>query len=107
MREIKFRTWNGKEIEYFTLDNNFDCVSGWLDGKILMQYTGLKDKNGLGNICLYEGDVLSLSGEIIGNIYENREILKDKTNFVIEKIGTKAWRNTEKKAMDRGYGYAI
>jgi len=65
MRDIKFRTWNGKEIEYFTLDNNFDCVSGWLDGKILMQYTGLKDKKG---VEIYNGDILTIGQNLIGEI---------------------------------------
>jgi hypothetical protein len=71
-REIKFRAWNknlGKMItdiglfsdnepdEYFNED---DCI--------LMQYTGLKDKNG---VEIYEGDVLKVSLEDAGVQYLN------------------------------------
>jgi len=46
--EIKFKLIDKKtnEIEFFTLDNEFSCISGWLDNKILLQYTGLKDNSG-------------------------------------------------------------
>ena len=110
-REIKFRIWTKNErtsqmymIEPFTLDKDFDCLSGCFDGAI-MQYTGLKDKNGKE---IYEGDVLKspypncknieikwMTGgccnfvatgwdwdqdciknfEVIGNIYENPELI--------------------------------
>ncbi len=120
MREIKFRAWwvNDKKMDlwpemlsetygmglYFRLDDTFPVV--------LMQYTGLKDKNGKE---IYEGDILKDGkgqhghvlwahnswlmewmardyeghltydkmlddcfgyGEVIGNIYENPELLK-------------------------------
>ena len=122
MREIKFRAWDGKLMH---------TVSGlsWMQGglifygpgvgegiceahpkfdwkadTVLMQYTGLKDKNGSE---IFEGDVVDIDGcknrvvewdedwcgfylsrelnpvgyflseeyEIIGNIYENPELL--------------------------------
>lgn len=110
MREIKFRLWDdklkkfdydfritskGKEIKYIQYqgDNYYDCE--------LMQYTGLKDKNGKE---IYEGDIviryydynsmsvvkwddaLTISMpyydsgddyEVIGNIYENPELLEE------------------------------
>lgn len=55
MREIKFRVWDGKKMESFLLDNDFDCITGWIGESPLMQYTGLKDKNGKE---IYEGDIV-------------------------------------------------
>jgi uncharacterized phage protein (TIGR01671 family) len=68
MREIKFRAWDteDKKFEnYFQMNNlgilaTFDpMIAEWgrvKDGRyILMQYTGLKDKNGKE---IYEGDVV-------------------------------------------------
>lgn len=117
MREIKFRAWdkeNNVMFDVFGFDINH--VVAWqregIDAKILnptperdncilMQYTGLKDKNG---VEIYEGDIISntdftgdiyysdrgtwdcasfiLGGcneksEVIGNIYENKELLQN------------------------------
>ena len=128
-REIKFRAWDGKKMEY----NPVQCTDGpeitrinsnieamfkeWHTPQYeaLMQYTGLKDKNGKE---IYEGDIIyrktrlfsdspwkkeryvirfdekegaflagGITGlrhyfeirdpfEVIGNIYENPELLK-------------------------------
>lgn len=111
MREIKFRIWDGEGM--ITTDGNyhFDDYNGLvfhseyggvrIDVK-LMQYTGLKDKNGKE---IYEGDIITdgqgdkrtivfrngwfcaeypsgqlympseMYREIIGNIYENPDLL--------------------------------
>jgi len=122
-REIKFRAWDGEQMLNRTLfDRNWytwenKCVRGAVpnDARALevMQYTGLKDKNGKE---IYEGDIMdyddpedssvfavefsngafragyidwtvdliypTLNGinsqcRVIGNIYENPELLDD------------------------------
>lgn len=126
MREIKFRAWDKEmgTMHYATLDNlilhnKHHIQNFYWNTSILMQYTGLKDKNGKE---MYEGDVLkadsmpmnngttevytpifkivyeeydtafsaydirikcwvklnALNYEVIGNVYENPELLEIK-----------------------------
>ena len=118
-RIIKFRAWDNElkkmiyphesymahhqwftrkdTIEYANMQNGF-CTTD------IMQFTGLTDKNGNNN-CIYEGDIVSLQGNIIGNKYETADLLKDTTNLLIEGFGTESWRTTEKEAMGRGCHY--
>lgn len=112
MREIKFRAWDKDKKELFnwsfTQDGLFPADLFNNDNYVVMQYTGLKDKN---NKEVYEGDIIEVDGvlaivvydidfamfnaqihdggflmmakldhprkEIIGNIYENPELLED------------------------------
>jgi hypothetical protein len=109
-REIKFRVWNKatekmKDWDFICKYSNLSKLLS-LKHNVVMQFTGLKDKNTPCKNCVYEGDVLSLEGIVIGNIYENKEMAENKFNIVIQNIGTREWRNSEKEAMDRGCSYS-
>jgi len=107
MREIKFRAWHDGQMLYEDWSMNvFRTIGDILKFDTVMQYTGLKDANG---VEIYEGDiVLTMHGvmavewnddaclmqfddgspinggemygthkTIIGNIYENPELIAD------------------------------
>ena len=70
MREIKFRAWykeaeemhNVRDINFCGEElDTYEMEGDWLsfDDVILMQYTGLCDKNGKE---IYEGDVVNITG---------------------------------------------
>lgn len=109
MRKLKFRGWN-KQDKVMVYDlNSPKLFNGELigEGYELMQFVGIKDKR---EIDIYEGDILKLpyspvpflvdsipylffnliksfkkdfsfDVEIIGNIYENSELLDKRTDL--------------------------
>lgn len=107
---FKFRVWKGQEnrmvydVTYLNPLILDPAIKEENKHNILMQSTGLKDKNGLN--LLFECDIINMEGIKIGNCYENEYLLKDTTNFVIKGMGTKEWRNSEQEAIKRGCYYA-
>jgi uncharacterized phage protein (TIGR01671 family) len=72
MRELKFRSWNGEQMispDYITRD----AIGHWKENSIpsyskyLMQFTGVKDKNGAD---IYEDDIIA--------IFSDAQIVKGK-----------------------------
>ena len=103
MREIKFRAWNIKKKEMLPTSSIWKCdFTPYNDGDYtIMQFTGKKDSN---SKEIYEGDIMqfysglvakgenpiirqvvkwnnkrsrydNIEGDVIGNIYENPELL--------------------------------
>ena len=71
MREIKFRAWDKKDKEMFCFDIYDGCpYHHEKDRRVVMQYTGLKDKNGKE---IYEGDIVRFISWI--NEYNPEEIV--------------------------------
>ena len=93
MREIKFRAWDKidntmiKDIletpSRYSFATGPDPFKFFLDQPLfcVMQYTGLKDKNG---VEIYEGDVLTDEKYVVACYYEGSEfILKNHNTFAV------------------------
>jgi hypothetical protein len=80
-------------------------VSGYeVDPSTVGEYTGLTDKEGLTKI--FEYDIIDANGRKVGNYYENSNLLKDGTCFLVARMGTKEWSRSEQEAIKRGCKYA-
>lgn len=98
MREIKFRAWDKNQMWVTPIDTNyglhrfFGAIS---EQAILMQYTGLKDKNG---VEIYEGDIVEIENFEAGYILTT---VKNTNGWLFELVandgGTwnRRWRDIE------------
>ena len=115
MRPIKFRAWDKVNRRMLIVERLY--YPFWIYGYVpngecdifcrefeLMQFTGLLDASGVNEI--YENDIIDMNGNLIGNIYENENLLEEKTNIVIEGMGTKTWQDTQQQINKRGCEYA-
>lgn len=94
MREIKFRAWaKGEFDESIMLDwETFrHSIAEWIGneerGCVLMQYTGLEDKNGKE---IYEGDIVRLN-EVIKSENTKQKLLQNADYVQVDDVCVVEW----------------
>lgn len=96
MREIKFKAMLDG-LSFLSAPFDWYDLKYMPSAQFIVQYTGLKDKNGLQEV--YEGDIIDTYGNIKGNTYE---MDAGETDFIIQGFGDKNWGATYKEAVGRG-----
>ena len=94
-REIKFRAWD-MDLNIMMIDMNPVELSMMIPPRaVILQYTGLKDKNGKE---IYEGDVVKFSGTVCDTAICAVEFHEGRFIFRLDEFSHRdimGWRNVE------------